>query len=37
MAGVVGRPRSRPDMLFANRGHDQDKYRRLLRHAASGR
>ncbi|MGC0327103.1 transposase [Streptomyces sp. SAI-170] len=31
MAGVVGRPRRRPDMLFADRGYDHDKYRRLLR------
>ncbi|CAM5602265.1 Transposase OS=Streptomyces griseorubiginosus OX=67304 GN=AQJ54_39495 PE=4 SV=1 [Streptomyces griseorubiginosus] len=30
MAGVVGRPRRGPDILFADRGHD-DKYRRLLR------
>ncbi|MDH6455480.1 transposase [Streptomyces sp. SAI-119] len=31
VAGVVGRPRRRPDMLFADRGYDHDKYRRLLR------
>ncbi|WOX15300.1 IS5 family transposase [Streptomyces sp. N50] len=31
VAGVVGRPRGRPDMLFADRGYDHDKYRRLLR------
>ncbi len=32
-AGVVGRPRRRPDILCADRGHDHDhdKYRRLLR------
>ncbi|WP_420882633.1 IS5 family transposase [Streptomyces noursei] len=29
-AGVVGRPRRRPDSLFADRGYDHDKYRRLL-------
>ncbi|WP_405531068.1 IS5 family transposase [Streptomyces canus] len=31
VAGVVGRPRRRPDILFADRGYDHDKYRRLLR------
>ncbi|MEU9397486.1 IS5 family transposase [Streptomyces sp. NPDC048324] len=31
VAGVVGRSRRRPDMLFADRGYDHDKYRRLLR------
>ena len=31
VAGVVGRPRHRPDALFADRGYDHDKYRRLLR------
>ncbi|WP_449341991.1 IS5 family transposase [Streptomyces aurantiogriseus] len=31
VAGVVGRPRQRPDMLFTDRGYDRDKYRRLLR------
>ncbi|MEU0947253.1 IS5 family transposase [Streptomyces canus] len=31
VAGVVGRPRRRPGMLFADRGYDHDKYRRLLR------
>ncbi len=31
VAGAVGRPRRRPDMLFADRGHDHGKYRRLLR------
>jgi transposase len=30
VTGVVGRPRRRPDMLFADRGYDHDKYRRLL-------
>ncbi|WP_257581644.1 IS5 family transposase [Streptomyces sp. TLI_146] len=30
VAGVVGRPRKRPDKLFADRGYDHDKYRRLL-------
>ncbi|MFI5996136.1 IS5 family transposase, partial [Streptomyces sp. NPDC051362] len=29
--GVRGRPRSRPRRLFADRGYDYDKYRRLLR------
>lgn len=28
--GKVGRPRSRPRQLFADRGYDHDKYRRLL-------
>ncbi len=31
VAGTVGRPRRRPDTLFADRGYDHDKYRRLLR------
>ena len=31
VAGVVGRPRRRPGMLFADRGYDHNKYRRLLR------
>jgi transposase len=31
VGGLVGRPRRRPDMLFADRGYDHDKYRRLLR------
>ncbi len=31
VAGVVGSPRRRPDVLFADRGYDHDKYRRLLR------
>jgi len=30
VAGVVGRPRHRPDSLLADRGYDHDKYRRLL-------
>ncbi|GHH95769.1 hypothetical protein GCM10017779_62260 [Streptomyces capillispiralis] len=29
-AGVVGRPRRRRETLFADRGYDHDKYRRLL-------
>ncbi|GEB62551.1 hypothetical protein GCM10017674_82270 [Streptomyces gardneri] len=29
--GLVGRPRHRPRRLFADRGYDYDKYRRLLR------
>ncbi|MFD5520849.1 transposase [Streptomyces sp. NPDC127066] len=29
--GVRGRPRHRPGRLFADRGYDYDKYRRLLR------
>ncbi|MEV6005116.1 IS5 family transposase [Streptomyces griseomycini] len=29
--GLVGRPRYRPRRLFADRGYDYDKYRRLLR------
>ncbi|MEU5977836.1 IS5 family transposase [Streptomyces sp. NPDC047315] len=31
VAGVVGRPRRRPDAILADRGYDHDKYRRLLR------
>ncbi|MEU1307727.1 IS5 family transposase [Streptomyces cinnamoneus] len=31
VAGVVGRPRQRPDMILADRAYDHDKYRRLLR------
>ena len=31
VAGKVGRPRQKPDLLLADRGHDHDKYRRLLR------
>jgi transposase len=30
IAGQRGRPRSRPKRLFADRGYDFDKYRRLL-------
>ncbi|MFE2316051.1 IS5 family transposase [Streptomyces sp. NPDC059441] len=30
VAGLVGRPRRRPDALLAERGYDHDKYRRLL-------
>jgi transposase len=29
--GIVGRPLRRPDRLYADRGYDHDKYRRLLR------
>lgn len=29
-AGVVGRPRHRPDALLADRGYAHDKHRRLL-------
>lgn len=29
--GVRGRPRNRPRRLFADRGYDYDKYRRLIR------
>ncbi|GAA2702673.1 hypothetical protein GCM10010412_100820 [Nonomuraea recticatena] len=28
--GRVGRPRKRPDCLYADRGYDHDKYRRLV-------
>jgi transposase len=31
VAGLPGRPRSRPEMVVADRGYDHDKYRRLLR------
>ncbi|GHF21930.1 hypothetical protein GCM10018789_59990 [Streptomyces werraensis] len=31
VAGVVGPPRRRPHMLFADRGYDHAKYRQLLR------
>lgn len=31
VAGKVGRPRSRPRQVFADRGYDHDKYRRLVR------
>lgn len=30
VAGKVGRPRQRPDLLLADRGYDHDKYRREL-------
>jgi transposase len=29
--GRRGRPRQRPDALYADRGYDHDKYRRLVR------
>ena len=29
--GVVGKPRRRPRRLYADRGYDHDKYRRLVR------
>ena len=29
--GRVGRPRRRPDCLYADRGYDHDKYQRLIR------
>jgi transposase len=31
VAGKVGRPRQKPDVVLADRGYDHDKYRRLLR------
>lgn len=31
ISGKVGRPRKRPDALFADRGYDYDKYRREVR------
>jgi transposase len=31
IAGRPGRPRHRPDVLYADRAYDYDKYRRLLR------
>lgn len=31
VAGLVGRPRRRPDRVIADRGYDHDKYRRLVR------
>ena len=31
VAGRIGRPRRRPDVVYADRGYDHDKYRRLLR------
>jgi transposase len=30
VAGKIGRPRQRPEALYADRGYDHDKYRRLL-------
>ncbi|NEC82554.1 transposase, partial [Streptomyces sp. SID7958] len=30
VAGLVGRPRRRPDMVLGDRGYDHDKYRRLV-------
>ncbi|WP_443057856.1 IS5 family transposase [Streptomyces sp. NBC_00825] len=30
VAGLVGRPRRRPDTLLGDRGYDHDKYRRLV-------
>ncbi|WP_405785725.1 IS5 family transposase [Streptomyces sp. NBC_01367] len=30
VAGLVGRPRRRPDSVLADRGYDHDKYRRLV-------
>jgi hypothetical protein len=36
VAGVVGRPRRRPDSLIADRGYDHDKYRRLVRKPHGG-
>lgn len=30
VAGKIGRPRQKPDVVFADRGYDHDKYRRLL-------
>jgi transposase len=29
--GLAGRPRHRPRYLYADRGYDHDKYRRLVR------
>ena len=31
VAGLVGRPRRRPDEVVGDRGYDHDKYRRLVR------
>jgi transposase len=31
VAGLAGRPRKRPDLLFADRGYDHDKYRKKVR------
>jgi transposase len=30
VAGKIGRPRRKPDLVIADRGYDHDKYRRLL-------
>jgi transposase len=30
VAGKIGRPRQKPDVVLADRGYDHDKYRRLL-------
>jgi hypothetical protein len=35
--GRRGRPRRRPDVLYADRGYDHDKYRRQVRASASRR
>ncbi len=34
--GRVGRPRRKPDVLYADRGYDFDKYRRILRRRGIG-
>jgi transposase len=31
VAGLVGRPRQRPDVVVGDRGYDHDKHRRLVR------
>lgn len=31
VAGLVGRPRHRPDVVIGDRGYDHDKHRRLVR------
>lgn len=35
VAGMVGRPRRKPNSLFTTRGYDQDKYRRPRRQRAT--
>ncbi len=35
--GRRGRPRRRPDAVYADRGYDHDKYRRQVRKGASPR
>ncbi len=30
VAGKIGRPRQKPDLVLADRGYDHDRYRRLL-------